>query len=201
MSKRGQEFESKVASELRKSGFPIKENVRIGKWEADLIMETPGKGAVVFEVKNRNVGIPDVLSVASMANNMSGSFTVTSGTILTTAIPTEPVLETAADNGIAVWPIIENENVTKTFTLLGRISEIELQLNRISNENNIHEFINGLALAKKLHNQNIIDDEIFSRIQTIVDVRNKIAHGQVLSNDDLDSAIDNCEKILKKLSH
>jgi len=194
------ELESRIISELEKLGIRIRKKVRIGKWEADFIIETPSRGSIVVEVKNRNIGIPDVLSLASIANNLNSSVTSFSGSIATTMAPSEPVRQAAAKNNIAILTFREIRDFSLKALFICLVAEIEVLVCKIYGLN-LSKRIEFRDIVDKLYDKHIIDDESYKELMLIWKIRNKMIHGQHVSEKQLRTAVEKAKKIIEKLKN
>ena len=191
------ELSGLVASELDKLGLKVKRNVKVGSWEADFIVETPNEGTIVFEVKNRKIGIPDVLSVASVANNLSYPLSSFPGTITTSFEPNKLVREVAAENDVAIVVVRDREDFHWRTAFINLVAEVE----------SIGKKLLGVAPSTKIPFSMIIekfftriaDKTLYMRFEFILKVRNKIMHGKDVSIVELKDAVGTADYILKEL--
>lgn len=192
------ELESKVALRLMRLKINAIKNVRLGKWEADFVLKTASGGSIVIEVKDRKIGLPDVLSVVSNASNMSTSVDSFSGTIITTAKPSEVVLQLAARNNIAILPISKIEDLDNKLTIINLIAEIEVLIRKKYGLDK-GEKLTFVNIVDKLRENKVIDDSLCKELKFIWEIRNKMVHGRDVLDSELNEAIKKAEDIITKL--
>jgi len=188
-------LDSRVASEVERLDAKVKRDVKIGKWQADFVLETPSKGTFIFEVKNRMLGIPDVLSTASIVNNLGCAITTFPGIIVTPEPPSEPVLQAADLNDIA---IITPRRLRSKTLFISKVVEIEALGRRLLGLKPT-ERISFRTVVEKLHNKQIINETLCDRIKKIWNLRNKIMHGQKTSAEELRTGINETNSIQNAL--
>ena len=191
-------IENQLETELIKQGYIVKRNARVGRWEADFVIETPEKSRTLVELKNRQIGIPDVLSVASMANNMSGPFQVTSGSIVTTDVPTRTVLQAALDNNVEVWIVKEPQELVKKAMLATMARQLYMRLRKLSNEKITDKSVDLASVTDGLCARNVIDESVCRELEWVQVTRDKVTNGSLLDEAELDEANNKATKLLKK---
>lgn len=199
------ELEQKVVSEMEKLGYKIEKEVRVGNRVADIIVKTSSGITLVIEVKNRKVGIPDVLYTASMAHDLSGTVTSISGNLVTTVKPSSPIWEVAAKNNIAIIDVRDPNDWPLRVNFLKLIAEIEVLGVKLSGLKR-GEPISFKEIVKNLQIDKIIDDNLYNETINIWEVRNKIVHGhdlisQSVLKDKIEIAknlLDTLEKAIRK---
>lgn len=196
--KKGRELEVLLESELRKLGLTVKKNYKAGKWALDFIAETSNKGTIAIEVKNRRIGIPDVLSIASIANSLDNTVASFSGSIATTIEPPKPVLQTAADNNIAIITIREPHEFGKKAFFISQVVELEIFLRKLigvkAKERTSFKSIIDIFQEKYANNQTLIND-----LLVIYELRNKIVHGEEISESLLEETTKKVQSLLDEL--
>jgi hypothetical protein len=192
------ELENQIAFELEKLGINLKRHVRVGNWEADFIIETPSKGTIAIEVKNRKVGIPDILSVASISTNLSHPVTSFSGSIATPTVPSKPVWRVAAENNIAIVPFSDPEDFRLRFSFINIVAEIETIGRELSSLKR-GERILFKSIMENLHKEQIIDETVYNESMHTWEIRNKMMHGQDISKSELHDAVKRADAILDTL--
>jgi len=185
-----------MASELRKLGVKVRRDVKVGNWKADFVIETPSKGTFVIEVKNRKIGIPDVLSVASIANNLSYPLTSFSGSIATTIAPSEPVWQVAADNNIAIIIFSRDpEDLRLKTSFINLVAEIEVLGRKLSGLKPGRR-VSFKQIIDNLNNSHVINETLHRDLMYVWEIRNKMVHGQSISQSELHDAIKRADSIL-----
>ncbi|MBL7169191.1 hypothetical protein ISS40_11000 [Candidatus Bathyarchaeota archaeon] len=99
-------FENLVCDYITSLGLEYRKQVKIGRWSADIVIDTPAKNCVVMEIREKG-SIPDVLTTASMThwftnnvnrNNRCSTF----GTLSLKECPSNTVFSVAEKNNIFI---------------------------------------------------------------------------------------------------
>ena len=99
-------FENLVCNNIEALGLEYRKQVKMGRWSADVVIDTPVKNCVVMEIREKG-SIPDVLTAASMTNWFTNNVNrkekcSTFGTLSLKECPSNFVFSVAEKNNISI---------------------------------------------------------------------------------------------------
>lgn len=198
MSEKNAEEEVYLKLKSLKNIKDIKKDYKAGDWNVDFIIETPNKGLYVFEVKDRPIGIPDVLSVASSAGSLSHHVTAFSGAIATNTMPSESVFTTAEENSVVILNFQSADYPLKT-QFITYVTDIEAKGRKLLESTNAYKSDNFSQFIENACEFHIIESDSCSKMEHLLQVRNNILHNKSMPEKDLNSAVDEAKEISQQI--
>lgn len=169
----GVTYEERVRKILQQKGVSTKSNFSYKKWKPDIVGEVQGKAIILADAKTSQVGIPDVLSLASTAFSAEQP----TGTIMPVMISKKPVTEGVsevanANNVVIITGDVESELEPK-LAFLVEVSLIDGTIRKMG------RFPPKMPLSqavKELVSKKLLDPGQGERILALWQKRNKLAH-------------------------
>lgn len=200
---KGRDVEENTRGILQNLGAKMKENIKIRDRILDFLVKTPEGGQVAVEVKDRKIGIPDVLSIASVASYLGSKEmpATTMGTILTTEMPQEAVLETAAANAVAVVVSKDCSMFSSALSFITNFVDTEIIVSKLGKKmvptsTKLPSFTDSLDA---LRFANTINADTYNHLANIYSLRNDLVHGEG-NADELQRAVTTMKSVNQEMS-
>ena len=166
-------YEERVRKILQQKGVNPKLNFSFKKWKPDIVGEVQGKAVILVDAKTSQVGIPDVLSLASTAFSSDQP----SGTIMPVVISKKPITQgvsqVADENNVVIVTGDVESGLEPKLAFLIEVSLIDGTIRKMG------QFSPKLPLnqaVRELVSRNSLKPDLANRILVLWQKRNRLAH-------------------------
>lgn len=187
------DLEAQIMAVLGRQGYRVKRAASKDRG-ADLYVEGHDGRKIAIEVKDRQIGVPDVLSVAS--SNYRGTFGKGSAPVIVSSGEVLPLAERVAlENGVMVVRS-EGQDIDPRIRFVDSFTslvELLVKSERIQTRNPIQVIEHATRLP-------FLTPADLDALRRLLDTRNNVAHQREISEVGIEAAIASCKALIAKVA-